>query len=84
MENREFSLDSKILVPVHKDDFKKMNEFAECAWICREPTKKDEIRETRKALLGQVNNKNFNNNWYTISFSSIMLNLSRVWKTRRR
>ena len=41
-------------MPVHKDDFKKINEFAESAWICREPNQADTIRGTRRELLREV------------------------------
>ena len=43
------------LVPVHKDDFKKINEFAEAAWICRDPENIENIKETRRNLLREVN-----------------------------
>ena len=43
-----------ILVPVHNDDVQKINEFAEAAWICREPSEMEEIKETRRFLLKQV------------------------------
>ena len=53
-----------IMVPVHADDFKKLNEFAESAWVMREVTAdprnadriKENIKETRRKLLSQVNN----------------------------
>ena len=45
---------SVALVPVHKDDFKKISEFAESAWICREPNQADTIRGTRRELLREV------------------------------
>merc|ERR1712013_133715 len=53
-----------IMVPVHADDFKKLNEFAESAWVMREITAdprnadriKENIKETRRKLLSQVNN----------------------------
>ena len=48
-------LDSEVkLVPVHKDDFKKINEFAEAAWICRDPENSDNIKEKRRNLLREV------------------------------
>ena len=43
-----------ILVPVHREDFKKMNEFAEAAWICREPGNSENIKEIRRTLLSEV------------------------------
>ena len=46
--------DRVILVPVHRDDFKKINEFAEAAWICREPGNSEVIKETRRSLLREV------------------------------
>ena len=48
------STDQILLVPVHKDDFKKINEFAESAWICREPRIREEIIKTRQTLLKKV------------------------------
>ena len=42
------------LVPVHKDDFKKINEFAEAAWIYRDPDNSDNIKEIRRNLLREV------------------------------
>lgn len=54
-----------IMVPVHADDFKKLNEFAEAAWVMREVTAdprnadsiKENIKETRRRLLSQHNTK---------------------------
>ena len=43
-----------ILVPVHRDDFKKINELAEAAWICREPGNSENIKEIRRTLLSEV------------------------------
>jgi hypothetical protein len=42
------------LVSVHKDDFKKINEFAEAAWIYRDPDNSDNIKEIRRNLLREV------------------------------
>ena len=42
------------LVPVHKDDFKKINEFAEAAWIYRDPDNSENIKEIRRNLLREV------------------------------
>jgi hypothetical protein len=39
---------------VHSYDFKKLNEFAESAWVCRDPGNADSIKETRRRLLAQV------------------------------
>ena len=39
---------------VHKDDFKKINEFAEAAWIYRDPDHSDNIKEIRRNLLREV------------------------------
>ena len=54
--------DPVIMVPVHVDDFKKLNEFAESAWVQREVTKSpgqaeklmNNIKDTRRRLLNQV------------------------------
>jgi hypothetical protein len=55
VQKEDICLDDQILlVPVHKDDFKKLNEFAEAAWICREPNNKEEIQETRRTHLRKV------------------------------
>ena len=43
------------MVPVHCNDFKKINEFSESAWICRDPQNQQEIKETRKKLLEKHN-----------------------------
>ena len=42
------------MVPVHQEDFKKFNEFAEAAWICRDLENADRIKELRKNLLKEV------------------------------
>ena len=42
------------MVPVHQEDFKKFNEFAEAAWICRDLKNADRIKELRKTLLKEV------------------------------
>ena len=44
-----------ILMPVHTDDFVKMNEIAESLWVCREPANADQIRATRRRLLRKHN-----------------------------
>jgi len=49
-----------IMVPVHCNDFKKINEFSESAWICRDPQNQDEIKETRKKLLEKHNQEILN------------------------
>ena len=51
MKNLE---DEVTLVPVHKDDFKKINEFAEAAWVCRDPDNSENIKEIRRNLLREV------------------------------
>jgi len=43
------------LVPVHQDDFKKINEFAEAAWICRDLRNAERIKEMRRNLLKEHN-----------------------------
>lgn len=43
------------MVPVHQEDFKKFNEFAEAAWICRDLENADRIKEIRKTLLKEHN-----------------------------
>ena len=42
------------LVPVHNDDFKKINEFAEAAWIYRDTDDSDNNKEIRRNLLREV------------------------------
>ena len=54
-EDIESIKDQVLLVPVLKDDVQEINEFAEAAWICREPNEMEEIKETRRFLLKQVN-----------------------------
>ena len=46
--------DDVTLVPVHKEDFRKINEFAEAAWICRDPDNVENIKEKRRDLLNKV------------------------------
>ena len=46
-----------IMIPVHVDDFKKLNEFAESAWIMRDPANQAQIQETRKRLLQKHNSE---------------------------
>ena len=41
-------------IPVHKEDFEKINEFAEAAWICRQPEKTNDIKAIRRELLEKV------------------------------
>ena len=48
------SQDNVALIPVHQEDFKKLNEFAEAAWICRDLKNADKIKEMRKTLLKEV------------------------------
>ena len=43
------------MIPVHQEDFKKMNEFAEAAWICRDLKNAEKIKELRRNLLKEVN-----------------------------
>merc|ERR1739842_4266 len=43
------------MVPVHQEDFKKFNEFAEAAWICRDLENADRIKEIRRTLLKEHN-----------------------------
>jgi len=57
-KKRKMDKDSTIImVPVHSDDFKKLNEFAEAAWVCRDPGNADQIREHRVHLLRKHNNQ---------------------------
>ena len=42
------------MIPVHQEDFKKMNEFAEAAWICRDLKNAEKIKELRRNLLKEV------------------------------
>jgi len=46
-----------ILVPVHADDFKKINEFAEAAWVMRDRANEKKIKETRRKLLQEHNSQ---------------------------
>jgi hypothetical protein len=50
-----------IMVPVHCDDFKKLNEFAEAAWICRDPGNNVAIKEKRRQLLENHNKDHIRN-----------------------
>ena len=45
------------MIPVHVDDFKKLNEFAESTWIMRDPANQAQIQETRKRLLQKHNSE---------------------------
>jgi len=51
----ETTNDTVIMVPVHSEDYKKLNEFAEAAWICRDPGRADAIKEKHCNLLVQHN-----------------------------
>ena len=53
-ETRASRNEHVLLVPVHKDDVQKIDEFAGAAWICREPNEMEEIKETRRFLHKQV------------------------------
>jgi len=48
-------MESVIMIPVHVDDFKKMNEFAEAAWVMRDRANEDAIKERRRQLLEEHN-----------------------------
>ena len=52
--------DKVVMVPVHVDDFKKLNEFAEAAWVCRDIENAAEIKEKRRLLLKQHNKEILN------------------------
>jgi len=45
---------SEIRVPEKPIPDPKLNEFAESAWVCRDPGNADSIKETRRRLLAQV------------------------------
>ena len=42
------------MLQVHADDFKKLNEFAESAWVMRDKDNEAGIKETRRRLLQKV------------------------------
>ena len=44
-----------VMIPVHEQDFKKLNEFAEAVWIHRDLENREKIREIRRTLLKEVN-----------------------------
>ena len=43
-----------VMVPVPKEDFKKINELAEASWIAKDPNNVEAIKEQRKSLLRKV------------------------------
>ena len=42
---------------VYADDFPKLNEFAESAWMCRDPGNSDQIKENKRKLLHKHNSE---------------------------
>ena len=44
-----------IMVPVHAEDFKKMNEIAESLWVCRDMANQATIKERRRRMLADHN-----------------------------
>jgi len=54
-KKRRMEKEQIIMVPVHADDFKKLNEFAESAWVMRDKDNEAGIKETRRRLLQKHN-----------------------------
>ena len=53
----EYTVEAFTLIPtvqVHAEDYSKLNEFAESAWIVRDPGNADIIRQRRSDLLRTV------------------------------
>ena len=50
---KKLEKDKVIMVPVHVDDFKKLNEFAESAWVCRDLENSSAI----KVIIAKVGKK---------------------------
>ena len=44
-----------VMIPVPKEDFKRVNELAEAYWIASDPDNKQAIKELRRNLLKKVN-----------------------------
>ena len=42
------------MVPVPKEDFRKINDLAEASWIAKDPSNVQTIRELRRNLLKEV------------------------------
>ena len=42
------------MVPVPKEDFRKINDLAEASWIAKDPNNVQTIRELRRNLLKEV------------------------------
>ena len=43
-----------VMVPVSKEDFRKVNDLAEASWIARDPNNVETIKELRRNLLKEV------------------------------
>lgn len=56
-KKRKMEKDQIIMVPVHADDFKKLNEFAESSWVMRDRENEAGIKETRRRLLQKHNHE---------------------------
>ena len=45
-----------VMIPVPKEDFKKVNDLAEAYWVASDPDNEQAIKELRRNLLKKVNN----------------------------
>ena len=56
------------MVPVPKEDFRKINDLAEASWIAKDPSNVQTIRELRRNLLKEVE--------FSLASSEIQTNIS--------
>ena len=54
MKSTDPNLAKVVMVPVPKEDFRKVNDLAEASWIARDPTNVQTIKELRSNLLKEV------------------------------
>ena len=62
------------MVPVPKEDFRKINDLAEASWIAKDPSNVQTIRELRRNLLKEVE----------FSLSSKLRNSNKYFSTTRK
>merc|ERR1711874_927590 len=54
-ENPNPKIPKVVMVPVPKEDFRKINDLAEASWIAKDPNNVQTIRELRRNLLKEHN-----------------------------
>jgi hypothetical protein len=79
-----FKLSDLLLVPVHKNDFAKLNEFAEASMIVKNPTKKDQIKALRRVILKEFEQFQEEQKWFNELENNMQNNLYHPKLIRRR